>query len=378
MRFAWNLEIDIIVLFITAFIIYRSSQNNSYSINRSFRVTAYLNIMLAITDCLWSAITTGVIVVPLWFAYAVNVTYLWSLALIGYYWFIYSESVMNMKWTQINKWYAVFAIPEIILLMLLIMSYWNGLVFRITDDFVYERGPLLFVATIVDVLYPFITAIRSFSRSFKKKYYVNRLEFRNMACFVVFPGLGAVLLFLDPNAPYMPSSIMLALVFTFFSIEDTVIRTDSLTGMPNKRKLYPYVDKIIEAHNDFSNKDFYLILVEITNLKEIINKNSNIEGDHAIMLLAEVIRKVCDKYNSYGARYADNQFCIAFETEEPDEINPVMKDIEKLLSEVESVPYHIEFRYGYARYDTVQMDCVKAIVEVATERLKAHEYGLNP
>lgn len=378
-RFAWNLEIDMIVILILAFIIVKSIRsNNIYSLDIMFRVTLYCDILLAIMDAVWAAITNGIISVPLWVAYGVNIIYLWDLALIGYFWFIYSESLMNMKWTKITKMYFIFAIPELVLLILLVTSYWSGIIFSVTPDFIYNRGPLLPLASAIDIVYPTITCFRSLSRSFKKKYYVNSEEYRNMAGFIIFPAIGTGLVIMDANAPYLASSIMLALVFTFFSIENTIIQTDPLTNLPNRRKLYPYVDTIIEKHNDFSLKDFYFILVEITNLKTINEQYGNKEGDHALILLADVIKRVCRDYSAYGARYSDNRFCVALETEEPDEINHVMAEIEKMLSDVESTKFKIDFKYAYARYDTVTMDCVKAIVEVAEERIKDRERDLNP
>lgn len=377
-RFGWNLEVDILVLIITSFIATRNLvSNNIYSIDRIFRIVIYFDMALAVTDLMWAAIANGVWVVPLWVAYAVNVAYLWVLAMVGFSWFIYSESIMETKWTKIGIYYILFSIPEFVLLILLIMSYWTGIIFSIGPDLSYHRGPLILFATVVDIMYPAATMLRAILRSLKNKYYIHRKEYRNMASFVIFPMIGAGLLALDPNAPYMASGIMLALVFTFFGREETVIQSDPLTGMPNRRKLYPYVEKIIEAHSDFSTKDLYFVLIEITNLREIRTAYGNPEADNAVMTLAEVVESLCEEYNSYGARYSDNRFGIAFETPEPDEINTLMNKIEMLLAESEEgiKQYSIEFKYGYARYDTVIMDSVKTLVEVAEERLRGREYS---
>jgi diguanylate cyclase (GGDEF)-like protein len=377
-NFGWNLEVDIMILMITSFIATRSLvSNNIYSIDRLFRIVIYFDMALAVTDLMWSAIANGIWVVPLWVAYAVNVAYLWVLAMVGFSWFIYSEAIMEMKWTKIGIYFVLFSIPELVLLILLIMSYWTGIIFSVGPDFTYHRGPLLLFATAVDITYPAVTTIRALARSFKNKYYIHRREYRNMASFVLFPTIGAGLLALDPNAPYMASGIMLALVFTFFGREETVIQSDPLTGMPNRRKLYPYVEKIIERHEGFSTKDLYFILIEITNLKEIRSRYGNVEADNAVMMLAEVVESLCEEYSAYGTRYSDNRFGIAFETPEPDEINSLMKKIEMLLaeSEEENLQYSIEFKYGYARYDTVIMDSVKSLVEVAENRLRGREYS---
>lgn len=377
-NFGWNLEVDIMILMITSFIATRSLvSNNIYSIDRLFRIVIYFDMALAVTDLMWSAIANGIWVVPLWVAYAVNVAYLWVLAMVGFSWFIYSEAILEMKWTKIGIYFVLFSIPELVLLILLIMSYWTGIIFSIGPDFTYHRGPLLLFATAVDITYPAVTTIRALARSFKNKYYIHRREYRNMASFVLFPTIGAGLLALDPNAPYMASGIMLALVFTFFGREETVIQSDPLTGMPNRRKLYPYVEKIIERHEGFSTKDLYFILIEITNLKEIRSRYGNVEADNAVMMLAEVVESLCEEYSAYGTRYSDNRFGIAFETPEPDEINSLMKKIEMLLaeSEEENLQYSIEFKYGYARYDTVIMDSVKSLVEVAENRLRGREYS---
>lgn len=377
-NFGWNLEVDIMILMITSFIATRSLvSNNIYSIDRLFRIVIYFDMALAVTDLMWSAIANGIWVVPLWVAYAVNVAYLWVLAMVGFSWFIYSEAILEMKWTKIGIYFVLFSIPELVLLILLIMSYWTGIIFSIGPDFTYHRGPLLLFATAVDITYPAVTTIRALARSFKNKYYIHRREYRNMASFVLFPTIGAGLLALDPNAPYMASGIMLALVFTFFGREETVIQSDPLTGMPNRRKLYPYVEKIIERHEGFSTKDLYFILIEITNLKEIRSRYGNVEADNAVMMLAEVVESLCEEYSAYGTRYSDNRFGIAFETPEPDEINSLMKKIEMLLaeSEEETLQYSIEFKYGYARYDTVLMDSVKTLVEMAEDRLRGREYS---
>ena len=376
--FGWNLEVDIMILMITSFIATRSLvSNNHYAVDRLFHIVVYFNMALAVTDLMWAAIANGVWDVPLWAAYAVNVASLWVLAMVGFAWFIYSEFVMGMRWTKIGIYYVLFIIPEIALLIMLIMSYWTGIMFSIGPSMTYERGPLILFATVVDIVYPTATTIRAISRTFKNKYYIHRKEYANMASFVIFPIIGAGLLFFDPNAPYMASGIMLALVFTHFAREETVIQSDPLTGMPNRRKLYPYVEKILEEHGSFSTKDLYFILIEITNLREIRKAYGNPEADNAVMQLAEVVTGICEEYSSYGARYGDNRFGIVFETPEPDQINLLMKKIEMLLaeSERESLQYSIEFKYGYARYDTVIMDSVKTLVEVAEHRLRGREYS---
>ena len=141
---------------------------------------------------------------------------------------------------------------------------------------------------------------------------------------------------------------------------------DALTRIANRRALDNYIEHLRQE-----GKPFTFALLDVDNFKSINDTYGHIEGDSAIMCMAEAIQRICHKHNLFGARYGGDEFIMIKVGEcnfEPgvggDEINTILRQI----CESKQKPYMLSVTTG--NYTTVDnKEEVNTVIKKADEKL---------
>jgi diguanylate cyclase (GGDEF)-like protein len=137
-------------------------------------------------------------------------------------------------------------------------------------------------------------------------------------------------------------------LYTYFAIVQNETKLDNLTKLGNKYSFHEFVDKVSKSKTDGS---WVVAMVDIDDIRKINNTYGHLEGDIALVELAEVIRSNI-RDTDFAARYDDDEFVIVTKAEYG--IEELLKKIKEELSgynEKNDKPYKISISYGFDVYN---------------------------
>lgn len=153
-------------------------------------------------------------------------------------------------------------------------------------------------------------------------------------------------------------------VITINSIHDCrecrLALIDKATGLYNRN----YLEQIIEEQTFVDKLSIISILmIDIDNLKSINDKNGHLEGDIAIKLVGQVIKRSIRK-SDIALRYGGDEFIILLFEQDSKGINRI---IERIRKEIKKKSTTVSVSIGVA-YDE-SFEGVKELIKVADKKL---------
>ena len=209
-----------------------------------------------------------------------------------------------------NILYEVFgSLPFAIVVFLIYLSIWNGFVFTVSDDLniVQEIG---YISLPICALVYFGIIIASSAIAFKKSKSPQAKKNAITAILVTIFLMAWV--FIDNllnGLTIIPIAIFSVILVIFTTFQQTSINTDALTQMNNRRKAMEYLTAQIDYVS--SDSPLYIYICDINKFKAINDTFGHLEGDNAIILLADSIKEAIKLSNGFAARYGGDEFIIA-------------------------------------------------------------------
>jgi diguanylate cyclase (GGDEF)-like protein len=128
--------------------------------------------------------------------------------------------------------------------------------------------------------------------------------------------IGALQLILHASVLMVWPATALAMVMMQIVTLTEKINLDHLTGLYNRKYLDEYVDDVLQMSRAGGalrgGKKFAAIMLDIDDFKSINDTFGHVEGDHAIVLAAELLRKSIRK-GDVAARYGGDEFLIVLD-----------------------------------------------------------------
>ena len=300
---------------------------------------------------------------------AVNSAYHLLTVAVSYLWFLYSESKQESAVVNTAAGAMLSLMPVLALAILIITSGWTGFICYIDENGEYARGPLYILLFIVCVAYLISTSVKIFIKSFYKKHYLHKQEYRSLAAFCVLPVLAGFLQVLFIGSPMITAGIAFATMQVYINSRENLISVDPLTKLNNKIELLNYLDGKIKSKT--GRKDFYLFIMDIDYFKRINDKYGHVEGDDAILTAANIIRYLSETNNYYACRYGGDEFVVVCDDIRGFSPEHLCEEINRRLSETceeKGMEYTLHMSIGYTRYNK-EMGDVSALISMADEKL---------
>jgi len=146
--------------------------------------------------------------------------------------------------------------------------------------------------------------------------------------------------------------------------------TDSLTGIPNRRKGLELLNNALEKarHNKTS---LIICFVDINDLKKVNDSFGHSEGDKLIIIISNVLCKIISD-NITVFRYGGDEFIIIIENKTITEAENLCNSIKEqfdILNQEENKPYSIDASFGLYEVDVDKEYTVKEIIEAADRNM---------
>ena len=129
-------------------------------------------------------------------------------------------------------------------------------------------------------------------------------------------------------------------------------RTDDLTGLNNRGEFDRYLRTTVSGIS--MEKKLYLLLFDADKFKHINDRFGHPEGDRALRIIAEALKKQCHGTDWFCARYGGDEFVIICKCSGEDEVRRAIDGLsDKLKAAVaeHKLPYDITLSCGYSCYD---------------------------
>jgi diguanylate cyclase (GGDEF)-like protein len=349
LSFLSSVNTNIYSLIISALIViheFNGAQQRNLQ-DKLFKDLLSLNVILVVLDSVACYLNGKAGVIAELLNYMINVIGYLVIPLPLLIWALYTDYLIfqSKKHTQKAKFYLSF--PMVINALLVLLSLFKGLIFYIDDKNIYHRGPFFIftaAACFFYIIYSF--AIILFNK--------NKIGSEKIVPLLIYPLpmlVGAVL----QNIYYGTSTIWIgstiSIMILYFSIQNSRLNTDYLTGLYNRRQLDNYLkDKIL---NDSAKSLFAGILIDLDDFKSINGMFGHQVGDEALLTAANLLRR-CFHKNDLIVRYAGDEFVIIKDINKPEDLKIAVDKLNLLITNYNlktNKPYRLKLSLGYDIYD---------------------------
>ncbi len=310
-----------------------------------FRLVALSAIALFGSDFLWIFSENGYWLPSRSLNWLLNGVYYMCMTLLGYCWFLYSESVQNPTRKKTRKYFFLTALPLLLVALLVLISTKTGWLFYIDEGNHYHRGPLFFLQSVICYGYIFATAIRAQKLSNETRDYYEKQNYRALASFVIIPSAAGILQIAIPGMPLICAGITISMLHVYASLQENLISRDPLTKLNNRNQLHQYLS--MQFHQVSSRHPQYLLIVDGDDFKKINDTYGHIEGDHALKEIAAALCRACAR-KDFIARFGGDEFVILAKPDVNEPISLLEKRIHEEMSHTKTT-YPITVTIGTAR-----------------------------
>lgn len=268
-----------------------------------------------------------------------------------YYWFSYSEIIHDREHLTNTKWRLITAIPVFALLILFVVSYFNGALFSIDSNGAYHRGPLGFIQSVVSFGYIMASVFRCLYFIPKAVGTEKKRDLINFAAWsVAFIVFGAAQFFSGGLSVLVGGNTILVLI-TYLDYTGKLISNDPLTGIPNKRKLLHYLSE--ETNQLKADEELWFMFIDIDHFKQINDRYGHDEGDRILKEFTIAVKEFCRKKGCFCARFGGDEFVLVKKLKEtqafvvPDELKKFVEEKNILVNN----EHRLTASMGYTKFN---------------------------
>ncbi|MBO4733922.1 MAG: GGDEF domain-containing protein [Clostridia bacterium] len=267
--------------------------------------------------------------------------------------------------------------PLFVTLLLLTASLFNGIIFSIESGKIV-KGDMYLLLHAISFIYLIMATRISVLKARKIKDNSSKREAVSTVLLVLFLIVWVIIDNSFVGTTILPIAIFAVIFHLFISFQQSGIYTDTLTGMNNRRKAEMFLGAEI-ANSNSDDSPLYLFMGDINGFKNINDEYGHHEGDHALLVFAEAVKKSANAYNGFAARYGGDEFVWGWRPVKGGDFDPemVIQDIRhRVAAECvsEHKPYVISLSIGFVICDDPKRNIAYYLKE-ADRKMYADKQG---
>ncbi len=278
-------------------------------------------------------------------------------SVVVYVWVIYAEFLTSRKLSVIKGKCLLAAVPLGIDVILVLLTPLTGLYYRLEGKAVV-KGQLYHVHYIIIIAYAAVIFTRMLYRMYKTDANSIALKdryYHNVLFSIPLLSSALIQLFLFGHPAYL-MGLMLFVLVTQLSSTTRMVTADELTGINNRNQLVKFLEGKMHSYSMRSDNQnsLFLFIMDVDNFKKINDSYGHIEGDEALCLVADTLKKMSGKYNCFCSRYGGDEFVMVVELYDANSAEAFSKELNIMLAEKNNQAgndYQLQMSIGYAEYD---------------------------
>lgn len=274
-----------------------------------------------------------------------------SSGIIGYCWCLFVEYHIHRNFERIKKKSRILAIPLIIATILIFINLLGtGIIFDISKENVYTRGPMNFILYI----FVFVYYIESIYTVHKAKYDSILVEFFPIYYFIIPCMIGTMIQGFFFGVSTIWLCVAIAFIIVYIEIQISISFIDDLSGLYNRKYMNHYLNKL---QND-KTKHVYGFMMDINDFKAINDTYGHLKGDYALIQFGIILQHSIDK-DSVAIRMGGDEFVIFAKLKSDEEALALKKQIKYNVRQFNiksKEPFHLSFSIGIAKFNGKNTD----------------------
>ena len=365
-------EIDLVAIVLVGIIGFKTNGLSKMVAQRNFALSIGAEVFFFLSDTIYVMGENGLFPCGPVMIMLTKTVYFFSTTLMCYFWFIYFELMQESSFVEDRRRMQLASIPIYIMAGLLLVNVFTGILFYVDDAGIYRRGTFFIVQYILSYTYVFITCFRAFLGIFNKVKFAKRRQLIMLSLFPIAPAGAGILQFIYPQLPLACAALSLSTLLMYIEWTEQVISVDPLTKLNNRKQLAYRFESWMNTHD---TQDLYLMMVDANRFKHINDTYGHLEGDTALIRIADALRLGCRDYagKSSISRYGGDEFVVlawADRKNGEQEIRHLMESIHghlKRLNSDANSPYDLTVCIGMAK--VTEQSVLKDVIEEADAQL---------
>lgn len=260
------------------------------------------------------------------------------------------------------------SLPFIFITINLILSPWTGLFFEVSDSSM-RNGILFPLVVAINLAYPTAAVALALVRRNK----MGRYERDSASIMAIYPAFFMIcgpLQAFNWRIPFLCYAIMISDIFVYINYADSLVSIDPLTKIPNRNGLIQDLSAKLSGMAGSETEGLYLFVVDIDDLRNINSSYGRQEGDRALVLVAEALKKFqSEEHECYISRYYSDEFIITSKIGNDEELDLFVEHIRNYISNAVmslGVPYVLRVSVGYSKYEQYsRTETIAGLIEEA-------------
>ena len=342
--------VNIIVLMIMMVRVHRAGLEQVTS-RRCFQSAMLFSMLMNLFDAFWTLGLHGLLVMSQELLKCLNAGYFLSFAVSAYFWLLFTEMTYGRPSRNRKRWWAVSTVPITSLLVLLVISDFNGCMFYFDAAGVYHRGPLFYLQHMISYFYVLAASIRYIELALEQSYRGTRGKLLTYMSFSVPPIVCAVIQVFLQQFPILSTSPVLSFLIVYTEIIQVESVIDPLTGIHNRKHLKQELEERI--HHLPKDCDLYFLFMDVDGFKIFNDRFGHLEGDRVLRTVAKALSEFCKDSRNLCVRYGGDEFAMIVELpggETIEAVTATVRDLVQKHAQEEKLPTTITLSIGSAVY----------------------------
>lgn len=283
--------------------------------------------------------------------FSLEISYHLAIVFVAFSWFLFASAIQKSKFIHSKRRFFIAIAPIAIYALLVVTTPLTKIIFLAKDGFICRSNYFPFLAGL-PYLYIFVPSVSALVRAFQKKNYIRKVELLSLAQFAFFPVIMSVLQYFVIDTPLAAAGISFTLFQVYDAMRTSMISKDPLTNLNNRNELYRLVER--KKYSIDSEKNYYLLVMDVDFFKPINDTYGHAEGDRALVIVADVLRKIASENSSFCCRYGGDEFILFYECKEDASVETLCEIIDLTLAKAvaeNNLPYNLKLSIGYAKWE---------------------------
>lgn len=259
--------------------------------------------------------------------------------------YIFSKEWINRYQKEKIKLNKILLLPLFINVIMAVMSYSINVLFYVTRENIYVRGPLFFILPCISYFYFGYNVYFIYKQ--RKKFTWSELCIFNLFYLAAGVFTGIQLIYSSFLTIWNGTAMIIVIIYIF--ILNDQLHRDKMTGLENYSSYKQYIENISYKK---INK-LFIINIDIDDFKNVNDQYGHNEGDEAIKIFANLLVESFPLKRKKLIRMGGDEFLILLECERQETVETYIQNLNEnteAYNKTGEKPYELKFSYGMACY----------------------------
>ena len=364
--FFFYTEANIVCIIILGILLFHSRAHSTRQEKQIwYDRTIIAHVLYFLADICWAAELSGELPRTRFLVALFNFLNLILLSLLAFSWFMYMAASIRLSFRNVRKVRILWTLPMIVFILGMAIAYAAAPYFWIDESGELSKWYYLMLigAPCIYLISAFVLSMKQARNAESKD---DALLFRLIGIYPLsILGFGLVQTF-ALNAPLFCFGCTVMMLFFYIQNMQTLVSVDALTRLNNRGQIARYMRQARYKENVKS----YSLMIDIDNFKTINDTYGHAEGDRALILVSDVLKKAVEQTRSavFIGRYGGDEFTVFFQCAEGDVLpEQMIENVRAVLKEKQreaALPYQLNISVGYDvlrdRNDTMEASLLRA------------------